>query len=74
VGRRPLPPPAPLPAYQKNFRGEQYPTPDRQHGIHSQQYSYRPKEPVVRGNYAAQAEHSRSAPRGGHPEEGPKRR
>ena len=69
VGRRPVPPSAPLPAYQRNFQGGQYPTPDRQHAIHTQNYGYKPKEPVVRGNYAAQAEHSRSAPKGGRHEE-----
>jgi hypothetical protein len=63
-GRRPAPPPAPLPSYQRNFHGEQYPTPDRQHMIHTENYGYRPRDPVVRGHYAAQAEHSRSAPRG----------
>ena len=70
---RAVPAPAPLPAYQKNFRGAQYPTPDRQPAIHAENYHHQPQEPVVRDHYATQAEHSRSAPpREGRPEEGPK--
>jgi hypothetical protein len=70
--RHAAPPPAPLPSYQRGFQGKQYPGPDRQPAIHAQNYPHQPQEPVVREHYAAQAEHSRTAPREGRPEEGPK--
>jgi hypothetical protein len=70
--RHEVPRPAPLPTYQRNFQGRQYPAPDRQHEIHAENYHHQPQEPVVRDHYAAQAEHGRSAPKGERPEEGPK--
>lgn len=72
--RRALPPAAPLPSYQRGFQGRQYPSLDRQPMIHAQNYPHQPREPVVREHYAAQAEHSRNAPREGRPEEGPRHR
>jgi hypothetical protein len=71
--RQSMPAPAPLPTYQRNFRGEQYPGPDRQHMIHTEHYRHQPQEPVVREHYAARAEHSRNAPREEHREEEHKR-
>lgn len=77
--RHEVPRPAPLPIYQRNFQGRQYPGPDRQHEIHAENYHHQPQETVVRDHYAAQTEHHRSAPReerGGEDrrEEGPKHR
>ena len=61
--RKAAPAPAQLPSYQRDFHGASYPRPDRQHEIHTDNYKYQPREPVVRDHYAAQAEHGRSAPR-----------
>ena len=63
--RRDVPPPAQVPYYQRNYRGAEYPSPERQHGIHAQNYHYQPQEPVVRDHYARQAEHDRNGPRQG---------
>lgn len=75
--RRTMPPPAQVPVYQRNFRGQDYPGPERQQAIHSQNYHYEPRERVVRDHYALQAEHDRNGPRGGreheHEEEGHRR-
>ena len=71
--RHAVPPPAPRPDYQRNFRGGQYPTPDRQPVLHQENYRHEPQERVVREHYAAQAEHSRSAPRDERHEEEHKR-
>jgi hypothetical protein len=47
--RRAVPRPAPLPAYQRAYAGDRYPSaPERQHSIRSEQYRYRPREPVTR--------------------------
>ena len=63
-GQRPAPPPAPLPTYQKNYRGAQYPPVERQHEIHTQNYPYHPQDRAVREHYAVQEEHRRSGPEG----------
>jgi hypothetical protein len=60
--RQAAPPPAPLPAYQRNYRGAKYPTVDQQHDIHTQNYHYQPQEPVVRDHYQRQEEHARHTP------------
>ncbi len=70
--RHAVPPPARLPVYQRDYRGERYPAPERQHALHEENYRHQPQERVVRDHYAAQAEHSRSAPREGHREEEPR--
>jgi hypothetical protein len=72
--RHAAPAPAPPPAYQRDYRRGQYPTPERQPVIHSENYHYQPQEPVVREHYANQAEHSRSAPPPGRPVERPMER
>lgn len=66
---RNVPAPAQLPTYQRDFRGSNYPAPDRQHEVHVQNYHYQPQEPVVRDHYATQAEHARTAPGRDHKEE-----
>jgi hypothetical protein len=67
--RRAVPQPAPLPTYQRDFRGKQYPTPERQPQVHAENYRHQPQEPVVRDHYAAQAEHSKGGPHEGRREE-----
>jgi hypothetical protein len=42
------PPPAPLPAYQKQYSGNRYPPPDKQPTLHGQNYRYQPKDPTVK--------------------------
>ncbi len=53
--RRAVPRPAPLPAYQRSYRGNRYPVaPEQQHEIRTQRYGYQPREPVTREHYGAQ--------------------
>jgi hypothetical protein len=51
--RRAAPPPAPLPAYQRQFKGRQYPQQDRQRALHDQRYQYQPRDTDVRQSYQA---------------------
>jgi hypothetical protein len=45
--RRSVPPPAPLPSYQQRYSGRNYPhAQQEQHSIRSEQYRYRPHEPL----------------------------
>jgi len=67
--RKAMPAPARVPEYQRNFQGERYPGPDRQHELHQENYRYQPREPVVRDHYERQAEHGRNAPKEGRREE-----
>jgi hypothetical protein len=54
--RRSAPRPAPLPVYQRAYRGDQYPrAPEQQHEIHAQRYPYQPREDVTRQHYAPPA-------------------
>jgi len=47
--RRTAPPPAPLPAYQRQYYGERYPQQaQQQQSLHDQHYKYQPRDPVVR--------------------------
>ena len=55
--RHAAPPPAPLPAYQREYAGERYPRPDEQPGLHSRYYSYRPRDAEVRQAYASHGVH-----------------
>ncbi len=52
--RRSAPAPAPLPTYQRNYAGDRYPRVEQQQALHSQNYRYQPKEPVVREHYQQQ--------------------
>jgi hypothetical protein len=45
------PPPAPLPTYQKQYSGPRYPPPEQQRTITKQNYSYQPRDPVVRQHF-----------------------
>ncbi len=55
-----VPPPAPIPTYQRRYTGNRYPTPQQQPDLHSRNYKYQPREEVVRQHYAEHA-----APHGG---------
>lgn len=47
--RRSVPAAAPLPAYQRQYRGDDYPrAPEQQHSIRSENYRYQPRENVSR--------------------------
>jgi hypothetical protein len=51
---RAVPPPAPLPNYQRKFPNERYPQPAQQPSLHGQNYRYVPREPAVRQHYQEQ--------------------
>ena len=52
--RRSSPRPAPLPTYQRQYTGPRYPSAEKQPELHSRNYRYQPREPVVREHYQAQ--------------------
>jgi hypothetical protein len=63
VDRSHAPPPAPVPSYQRPYAGKRYPTPQQQPVLHSQNYKYQPREPVVQQHYqqhAAPQQHNQS--------------
>jgi hypothetical protein len=66
--RAAVPPPAPLPVYQRQYSGDRYPQ-----QVERQHYRYQPREPVVRREYRAQAAPVpvRSQPQGAAPDRGP---
>ena len=50
--RRSVPAPAPLPSYQRPYSGARYPSVvEQQHDIRSQNYRYRPHEPISQQHY-----------------------
>ncbi len=49
--RRSAPRPAPLPVYQRQYSGKQYPVVAQQRVLHSQHYRYQPRDPWVRQQY-----------------------
>jgi hypothetical protein len=54
--RRAVPPPAPLPVYQRQYSGDRYPRQvEQQQELHQQNYRYQPRDPVVRQHYQEQA-------------------
>lgn len=54
--RRSAPPPAPPPAYQRQYSGDRYPRQvEQQYELHQQNYRYQPREPAVREHYQEQA-------------------
>jgi hypothetical protein len=57
-----VPPPAPLPAYQRQYSGNRYPRGEQQQVLQSQNYRYQPQDPVVRQHYQAQPVQSAPAP------------
>jgi hypothetical protein len=46
---------APVPTYQRQYTAKRYPTPEQQPVLHSQNYKYQPREPVVQQHYAQHA-------------------
>ncbi len=46
--RRAVPAPAPLPIYQRQYSGDQYPRAQQQEELRKRNYNYRPRDPVVR--------------------------
>lgn len=49
---RSAPPPAPRPAYQRQYSGNHYPQQvERQQELHQQNYRYQPRDPVVKQRY-----------------------
>lgn len=59
---RAVPPPAPLPSYQRRYAGDGYPRHlDRQRELHREHYRYQPREPMVRERHQA-------PPRAGRPD------
>lgn len=59
VDRAHVPPPAPVPTYQRRYGGNHYPTVQQQPAFHARNYKYQPREEVVRQHYEQHA----SAPR-----------
>ncbi|HEY9277305.1 MAG TPA: hypothetical protein VIO87_03805 [Methylotenera sp.] len=54
--RRSAPQPAPPPTYQRKYSGERYPQQiEQQHELHQNNYSYQPRDPVVKQHYQEQA-------------------
>ena len=50
--RRAAPPPAPLPAYQRQYSGDRYPRQiEQQHNLQQERYRYLPRDPVVQQQY-----------------------
>lgn len=49
--RRVVPPPAPLPGYQRRFDGERYPRAERQRELHTHEYRYQPRSQQAREHY-----------------------
>jgi hypothetical protein len=49
--RRSSPSPAPLPAYQREYRGDRYPNASQQRELQSRNYRHQPNEPVARQQY-----------------------
>ena len=52
--RNSVPPPAPLPVYQRQYSGNRYPQVQQQQALQSQNYRYQPHEAVVQQHYQAQ--------------------
>ncbi len=50
-----VPPPAPLPVYQRSYQGDRYPQESRQGEIRRQYYGYQPGDPDARRYYADSA-------------------
>jgi hypothetical protein len=63
--RAAVPPPAPLPSYQRNYSGEHYPAPPQQYVIRSEKYLYQPREALTRQQWQA-ADEARESKEHGH--------
>jgi len=60
--RSAVPPPAPLPVYQRQYSGNRYPRVEQQQALQTQNYRYQPQDAVVRQTYQAQPVQSAPAP------------
>lgn len=70
--RKAVPRPAPLPAYQKSYSGDRYPSAEKQPAVHVQSYRYQPRDAVVQQVYQAHGLRAAStSPRGGSQGEAP---
>ena len=62
--RNDVPPPAPLPTYQRQYTGNRYPTLAEQHALESSRYHYRPRDQIVQRAFTARVQHAEAAPQG----------
>jgi hypothetical protein len=60
--RSSAPPPAPLPAYQRQYSGSRYPHAEQQQALQSQNYRYQPHDAAVLQHYQAPRVQSTPAP------------
>jgi hypothetical protein len=60
--RQAVPPPAPQPVYQKEYSGNRYPHVEQQRTLHSEHYSYQPREATVQRAYQAHGLRTRATP------------
>jgi hypothetical protein len=51
--RKSVPPPAPLPVYQRQYSGDRYPGVEQQRELRSRNYRYQPRDAKVRQHYQA---------------------
>lgn len=58
--RNSVPPPAPLPVYQRQYDGNRYPSVEQQSALQREHYRYQPRDAVVQKHYKAQR--AQSAP------------
>lgn len=49
--RKAVPPPAPLPSYQRYYSGKWYPRVEQQPNVRNQHYRYQPRNQVIRRHY-----------------------
>ena len=60
--RSSVPPPAPLPMYQRHYSGTRYPRVEQQQVLQSQNYRYQPQDALVQQHYQAPRVQSPPAP------------
>lgn len=60
--RHAVPPPAPLPTYQREYSGDRYPSWERQHELHNRHYRYQPRDQAVREHIQPRIERKAPAP------------
>lgn len=69
-----MPAPAPLPVYQQKYSADRYPGLEQQQALHTRNYRYQPRDPVVRQAYQAPRGQSAAAPAQGARQEAPAQR
>lgn len=60
--RRAVPPPAPLPSYQRQYSGNRYPQVEQQQKLRGQHYRYQPRDTTVRQHFPQRIEPRAPAP------------